>query len=87
MDRRIEEAWEAIGLPDWESLRLMLHPYVRWSDGGTSIRGRTKVMAHLRAHPVADRPARGSFVTGRSTAGRCDGRGGWRPAALGPAAG
>ena len=55
MEGRIEEAWEALGLRDWESLRLMLHPYVRWTDGGTSIRGRTKVMAHLRVHPV-DRP-------------------------------
>jgi hypothetical protein len=57
MERRIEEALAAIARRDWESLRPMLHPYVRWRDGGTSIRGRTKVLAHLRAHPEARPPA------------------------------
>ena len=56
MERLIEEALGAIGHRDWESLRLMLHPYVHWKDGGTSICGRTKVMAHLRVHPQARRP-------------------------------
>jgi hypothetical protein len=29
MERLIEEALEAIGHRDWESLRLLLHPYVQ----------------------------------------------------------
>jgi hypothetical protein len=57
MDRLIEETLEAIGHRDWNSLRLLLHPYVRWKDSGTSIGGGTKVMAHLRDHPVARLPS------------------------------
>jgi hypothetical protein len=66
MERLIEQALEAIGHRDWESLRLMLHPYVHWKDGGTSIRGRTKVMAHLRAHPPQARlPSSWEFRDGQ----------------------
>ena len=61
----LEEALEAIGHRDWESLRLMLHPYVHWKDGGTSIRGRAKVMAHLRVHPEARLPSSWEFRDGQ----------------------
>ncbi len=57
MERLVEEALAAIGHRDWASLRRLLHPYVRWQDGGTSIRGRTKVMAHLQVHPEARPPS------------------------------
>jgi hypothetical protein len=56
MEGLIERALEAIGQRDWASLRLVLHPYVRWQDGDTSIRGRTKVMGHLRVHPQVQPP-------------------------------
>ena len=65
MDRLIKETLEAIGHRDWESLRLLLHPYVHWKDGGTSIRGRTKVLAHLRAHPVVRLPSAWEVRDGR----------------------
>ena len=57
MERLIEEVLQAIGYRDWESLRLLLHPYVQWKDSGTSIRGRTKVMAHLRDLPIVRLPS------------------------------
>ena len=33
---------------DWERLRLLLHPYLHWTEGGETTRGRTKVLARLR---------------------------------------
>jgi limonene-1,2-epoxide hydrolase len=33
---------------DTGTLRLALHPYLHWTEGGTTIRGRSKVMALLR---------------------------------------
>ena len=57
MERRIEQALVAIRYRDWESLRRLLHPYVHWQDGGTKLRGRSKVMAHLRVHSVARLPS------------------------------
>ena len=56
---------------DWDSLRLLLHPYLHWTTAdGTRVRGRVKVMELLRTGPPpACRPP-SSCVTGRSTAGR-----------------
>jgi hypothetical protein len=65
MEQLIGEALEAIRRRDWESLRLMLHPYLHWKDGDTSIRGRTKVMAHLRAYPEARPPSSWGFRDGQ----------------------
>ena len=65
MESLIEQALEAIRRWDWESLRLLLHPYVHWQDGGTSIRGRTKVLAHLREHPVPRLPSSWEFRDGQ----------------------
>jgi hypothetical protein len=48
-------AYESMLKRDWESLRLMLHPYLHWSTAdGTRLRGRTKVMERLQqaAPPV-----------------------------------
>jgi hypothetical protein len=43
-------AHEAMLERDWEGLCLMLHPYLHWTaPDGTRLRGRTKVMALLRA--------------------------------------
>jgi len=40
---------------DWESLRLVLHPYLHWTAAdGTRLRGRTKIMAGtVPAEPAA----------------------------------
>ena len=37
---------------DWDSLRLLLHPYLHWTTAdGTRVRGRIKVMELLRTGP------------------------------------
>lgn len=33
---------------DWETLRRLLHPYLRWTEDGTTIRGRRNVLARLQ---------------------------------------
>jgi hypothetical protein len=40
--------WAAIDSGEWGELRPLLHPYVRWSDGDTTLRGRTTVLRHLQ---------------------------------------
>jgi hypothetical protein len=51
-------AHEAILEHDWEGLRPMLHPYLHWiAADGTRLRGRTKVMARLRAAAPSAEPA------------------------------
>ena len=43
---------------DWPSLRLKLHPYLRWRDAdGTVWRGRRNVLAMLEGAPAPGRPA------------------------------
>ena len=49
-------AWSAMDAGEWGELRPLLHPYVRWSDGPVSLRGRTKVLAHLDSHPTPRPP-------------------------------
>jgi hypothetical protein len=46
MEERVRAAFES---GDWATLKLLLHPYLHWSEDGVTIRGRTKVLAHLRA--------------------------------------
>jgi hypothetical protein len=59
MDEVIRAPHDAMLARDWDRLRLMLHPYLRWTaSDGSQLRGRTKVMARLQsaappAPPVA----------------------------------
>ena len=42
---------------DWERLRLLLHPYLHWTDrDGSTTRGRRNVLAKLAASPAAPPP-------------------------------
>lgn len=50
-------AWNAMDSCEWGELRALLHPYVQWTDGRTSLRGRSNVLAHLQAHPTPKPPA------------------------------
>jgi hypothetical protein len=44
---------------EWDEVRLLLHPYLHWTDGeGRTTRGRTKVLQVL-----ADRPPIGAPVS------------------------
>ena len=53
----IEAAVAAIERGDWSGLRLLLHPYVRWTGAdGQTIRGRKKVLARLDEAPPTGPP-------------------------------
>ena len=54
----MRDAVAALGQREWELLKRLLHPYVRWTDGTTAIRGRTKVLAYLADRAVTNLPAR-----------------------------
>lgn len=49
-------AWAALDAGEWGELRPLLHPYLHFDDGATSLRGRTKVLAHLREVPTPRPP-------------------------------
>jgi hypothetical protein len=50
VDEVTRAAHQAILERDWEGLHPMLHPYLHWTAAdGTRLRGRSKVMARLRA--------------------------------------
>ena len=56
MDPVVEDLLRAIELRDWERVRLLLHPYLRWTDSsGTTVLGRTKVMSRIMDAPVVGR--------------------------------
>jgi hypothetical protein len=56
VDQVVRDAVAAIELRKWELLRPLLHPYLHWSEGGVTIRGRTKVLAHLETTPAPGPP-------------------------------
>ena len=49
-------AWAAMDVGDWDRLRPLLHPYVRWTDGAVTLRGRTRVLEHLHGCPTPRPP-------------------------------
>jgi hypothetical protein len=49
-------AWDLVEKQQWHDVRPLLHPYLRFEDGDVSLRGRTKVMDHLRGHPTPKPP-------------------------------
>ncbi|HEY0952735.1 MmcQ/YjbR family DNA-binding protein [Nocardioides sp.] len=49
-------AWAAMDAGEWSDLRPLLHPYLRFTDGALSLRGRTQVLDHLRSHPTPRPP-------------------------------
>ena len=55
-----EQAYVALSSARWETLRLLLHPYLHWTRAdGRVVRGRDKVLAVLHK----DRPALPPRVT------------------------
>jgi hypothetical protein len=49
-------AWAAMDAGEWGEVRPLLHPYLRWTDGAVSLRGRTVVLDHLRNRPTPRPP-------------------------------
>ena len=57
MDDVAAVALAVIKMRDWSKLRLLLHPYLHWTDvDGRVIRGRTRVMAMLEKMGDAEAP-------------------------------
>jgi hypothetical protein len=52
MDRIIAEVLDAAARDDRAALVQLLHPYLHWTEGGRTIRGRTNVLARLAGHDV-----------------------------------
>lgn len=50
-------AWDRIERRDWAAAQELLHPYLHWTDGEVSLRGRRRVLAHLAAAPTPRPPA------------------------------
>jgi hypothetical protein len=49
-------AWTAIDAGEWDAAQALLHPYLHFTDGALSLRGRVNVLAHLRSHPTPKPP-------------------------------
>jgi hypothetical protein len=56
VDQVVRDAVAAVESRDWDVLKLLLHPYLHCTDGGVTIRGRVKVLAHLAAAPAVGAP-------------------------------
>ncbi len=47
----------AVAAGDWDAVRLLLHPYLHWTDrDGSVLRGRRNVLAMLAGAGVPDPP-------------------------------
>jgi hypothetical protein len=51
MDPIVAEVLDAVRRDDRARLVELLHPYLHWSAPGVTIRGRTKLFAHLASEP------------------------------------
>lgn len=47
MDQLVRAVLDAVGRQDWDAVRLVLHPYIHWTERGAKTRGRTNVLARL----------------------------------------
>ncbi|WP_426245250.1 MmcQ/YjbR family DNA-binding protein [Nocardioides sp. LHG3406-4] len=50
--------WDLFEQREWADVRSLLHPYVGFSDGDVTVRGRSNLLAHLRDHPALRPPTR-----------------------------
>jgi hypothetical protein len=51
------QVWDLVEKQEWGELRPLLHPYVRFHDGDVAVRGRSRLLAHLRDVPTPRPPA------------------------------
>jgi hypothetical protein len=56
VDRIVADVLAAVDRQDWAALKMLLHPYLHWSEPRMQIRGRTKVFARLAASPKPQPP-------------------------------
>ena len=50
------EVWNLVEQQEWGQVRPLLHPYVHFDDGDTSVRGRSRLLSHLREVPTPRPP-------------------------------
>ncbi len=50
-------AWDLVEKQEWAEVRPLLHPYVRFEDRDTQLRGRTQVLRHLADNPTPRPPS------------------------------
>jgi hypothetical protein len=55
----------AVRARDWAVLSQVLHPYLHWTSGGATIRGRRNVLARLAEHPAVTEPAAAELRDGQ----------------------
>jgi hypothetical protein len=56
MEEPMRTALNAIDRRDWVSLERVLHPYVHWTENGSTVRGRKNVLAHLAGCRAVHQP-------------------------------
>jgi hypothetical protein len=61
----VPEVLSAVAEQDWPRLRLLLHPYLHWTEAGRTVRGRTKVLALLAERPAVGPPESVELRDGR----------------------
>jgi hypothetical protein len=58
VDEQTRAAYAAMQARDWDSLRLILHPYLHWTaSDGSRLRGRTKIIERLQNVELPAEPA------------------------------
>jgi hypothetical protein len=50
------EAWAAVDAAEWDAVRRLLHPDVRFRDRDVEVRGRARLLGHLRSHATPRPP-------------------------------
>jgi hypothetical protein len=58
VDQIIADVLDAAARDDRATLVQLLHPYLHWTEGGRTIRGRNNVFARLAAGPPPSQPGR-----------------------------
>jgi hypothetical protein len=59
MDQVVLDVLAAIEAADWERVKPLLHPYLRWTfPGGRVVRGRAMVLGRIARRPPTGLPVR-----------------------------
>jgi hypothetical protein len=59
------EAWAAMDAGEWDVARRLLHPHVRFRDRGVEVRGRVRLLEHVRSHGTPRPPVEVEVRDGR----------------------
>ncbi len=59
------EVWDLLERRDWTGVRPLLHPQLRFDDRSLSVRGRARLLDHLRGRPTPRPPTEAEVRDGR----------------------